>query len=502
MRTITLEDRLINIMTRVSLDRAKPLLSVLESDLTRRFNYVNETKQAISFTEKIIGHYGGIYLALKQDLKKDINNPNFRKKYFNFIACEATLQKFGMDNLSFNQSQVISPMQYLPSHELNEVIKSVYNLTASSKSIPKISQNINQFLRNNSTSLVGEMSLPIFNQEKQIVEDWAIKGNGFEVSFNKLKQKIIQGHQQNINNSNLQEKIETHVRTLRPHNLNPLKQKDIFGNEDAISLVNNEVPCLFAYDNLEKRNPFLGFSSYLMFVGLPGTGKTMLARYAMSLGKSLAEKYHKPLSLVQLDIKDSWKNGSYLNLESQFQEINKGDKIYMVFIDEIDKALAGDQDQGAVEQFLKFRGGAEYNDKGNYIILSTTNNPEVIHKGIMRSFNILNIEGPKTIDDKINLLRNNLQGTYLKINSWDSIYDAFSKYDLTGSDISKIAERTKMKSRRLAKEVSLIGSATDIEYRIQELMKFGNPKYLANEGDILNAISFQIKGRESVRGYA
>jgi len=59
-----------------------------------------------------------------------------------------------------------------------------------------------------------------------------------------------------------------------------------------------------------------------------------------------------------------------------------------------------------------------------------------------------------------------------------------------------------MKSRILAKEVSLIGSATDIEYRIQELMKFGNPKYLANEGDILNAISFQIKGRESVRGYA
>ena len=79
MKTITLEDRLVNVMARVSLDRAKPLLSILESDITGRFNADYETKQIIEFTKKIMGCYGGIYLALKQKIKGEIKK-NIRIK--------------------------------------------------------------------------------------------------------------------------------------------------------------------------------------------------------------------------------------------------------------------------------------------------------------------------------------------------------------------------------------------------------------------------------------
>lgn len=485
MRNINLEDRLIKVMARVSLDKVRPLLSVLETDLTRRFNYSSESKQAVKFTEKLIGFYGGIYLALKQTIKGNINNLSFESKYLNFVASEATSQRFG-GNISSNYST------HTRVKGLNEVVKEMYNLASSSSSLSKIPININEFLRSNSSALRLDMHQPFFNQEKQEVLDWVVNGKGFNVVLKEQKQ------QKELS----QENLEDHVKGLKEHNLIPVKKTDIFGNKESISLINDEIPCLLAYDSIEKRNPFFGFSSYLMFVGKPGTGKSMLARYAMTLGKTLAKKYQKPLSLVQLDIKDSWKNGSFLNLGRQFQEINQGNKIYMIFIDEIDKALTESNDSGAVEQFLRFRGGAEYCNKGNYIVISTTNSPEIIHKGIMRVFDVLEVNGPETPEEKINLLKHNLQGKFTKINSWTNIYSAFQKYELNGDEIFQIAERAQIKARRIARSVSLNGSATEIEKRVNELIQTGNPKYLTSERDVLEAISFQLKKEQSVRCYA
>ena len=80
--------------------------------------------------------------------------------------------------------------------------------------------------------------------------------------------------------------------------LDPVRRDDIVANEMGINIIETEVPCLLHYDSVEKRNPFLGFNQYILFVGDKGTGKTMMARYGMTLAKEVGEKNNISLSLV------------------------------------------------------------------------------------------------------------------------------------------------------------------------------------------------------------
>ena len=86
---------------------------------------------------------------------------------------------------------------------------------------------------------------------------------------------------------------------------------DIIGNTEAIDKLERSVHNLLLYDPTSQSHPLLkgnslGYQQGFLLLGDTGSGKTLTAKYAMSLGNELAKKYSKEFTVTRFNIYSSY----------------------------------------------------------------------------------------------------------------------------------------------------------------------------------------------------
>jgi len=329
-------------------------------------------------------------------------------------------------------------------------------------------------------------------------------GKNFQV-LGISEREIQQGIDEKINQT-LTKNI--HQKQLEELILNPIQKQQIIGNESGLLTIETEIPCLMHYDISNMQNPFEGFNQYILFSGEKGTGKTMTARYAMTLAKNISKKYGKEICLAKMNFEDRYQCGPLENIRGQFAQINKGDKIYLIFIDEIDTKIpsrnngVGDNyKKDIIGEFLKFRGGGDYINKGNYMFLATTNQPNNIDPAILNVFKVETLQGPITKQQKTQVLYNNLsEGMeigYVQIQNWKEISEYLNNYHLNGRDLVNIAKDAKQKYRRIASLVPFGNSVEETKYNIKKMLS--KTDCVTTEKDIINSIQNYALREEMIK---
>ena len=492
MQTITLEEHVLDASSETAKIDARPLLSNLELELDSNLKSKEEAHSALNNTKRVVGIYGGVFNTLASKINSS-ENPEFIRSYFSYIASCAVVSLIqgnqtsdkARNNNSLNNNIFNIPFNVTDRSALMGAIKSLTNYLATSFSLSAIDRNTNSFFASLSDYVLAKINHPRFSELRKKYQQIGIKGPNFEISG--LEEVLVQ------------EKGKT-PKGLTPFYFNTIKREDIIGNAEAVRTAESSINCLMHYS--DNKNPFFGFDQFLAFLGKPGTGKSMAAIYAMGLAKTIAEQYNIPISISELNFEDSFQYGPLVNLRTQLQEISKGDKIHIIFADEFDSKLPSRNSlvnssykSEVVGEFLRFRGGA-YPNKGNYLFLITSNNPSGIDPAMFRVFNPIYVSGPRTADEKLEVLQKNLsKGAtlgYVQIKNWQNILSAVEDTNLTGADLSKIASWAEEKFRSIS---STIPFNLSLDAK-SKLIREKAPQYTTTEQDVLNAISQYQYSRE------
>jgi SpoVK/Ycf46/Vps4 family AAA+-type ATPase len=522
MKQITLEDYLLEAMAKVAKSDMKALISNLEINLTNKFERTTEAVQASDLAKKVMGIYGGIFNAMKSKMRDERtdkkNQDEFFRAYWTYIAAEGCLNILGKSSSS---TLVRTVGRRIPAEfnlglsmtdnsALGDALKHYYKFILNSLSPENVNRDTKAYFQFLSNYAREKMDEPMLSRYKEQYKDITIVGKNFKVEGIKEKKKQVSKSQ------STGEVQENFSKGLEEITLKPVKRQDIVGNQESIELVETEIPCLMYYDPNEGRNPFGGFQQYLMFVGRSGTGKTMLARYAMTMASEIAERVKKPVSLVKLNFEDKWQCGPLENIRNQLTQINDGNRIYIVFVDEIDTKIpsrTGDANQGykndIIGEFLRFRGDGDYINKGNYIVIATTNEPGEVDPAILRVFNVKKLPGPLTATEKVKVLYNNLlpgiKKGYVRVeqDEWEPIGKMLVEFDMMGGDIVNIANEAEQKYRKIASKLgddAFNLSASEIEKMVGDVITQGDFfEYITTGADIIQSIMKQAEKAKNVR---
>ena len=515
MQNITLENHLLNAMGEMTKDRYKPVLSNLEISINEKLGFSEESFHISNMAKRTLALYGGIYNSLRSKLnsvrKHQKNNSNsknatnFFRIYMNYIASNGTNQLMGANQNQTNKICSSNPynnykywnidinLNKTDEIALNSVMIPLYNALEKSSSLTNAKSNISDYLNCVEDYCVEKMSSQIFSELHEQYKKINILSQNFQV-LGISEREIQQGIDEKINQTLAK---NPHQKKLEELILNPIQKQQIIGNESGLLTIETEIPCLMHYDSINMQNPFEGFNQYLLFAGEKGTGKTMTARYAMTLAKNISEKHGKELCLVKMNFEDRYQCGPLENIRAQFSQLNKGNQIYIVFIDEIDtkipsrnNGMGDNYKKDVIGEFLKFRGGGDYINKGNYMFIATTNQPNNIDPAILNVFKVENLQGPITKQQKTQVLYNNLaEGMeigYVQIKKWGEISEYLDNYHLNGRDLTNIAKDAKQKYRRIASLVPFGNSVQETQYNIKKMLS--KTDCITTEKDIIDSI--------------
>lgn len=293
------------------------------------------------------------------------------------------------------------------------------------------------------------------------------------------------------------------IKQLSEYHLTSIRKKEIVGNKEGIDAVETEICSLMHYDSDRKENPADEFRQYLLFTGKPGTGKTMLANYGMTLANAIGKRYDKEASLVELDFEDRYQYGPVENLRSQLREISFNNQIYVLFIDEIDTKIPNrkdglkDHQKQVAGEFLRFRGEAGYVNNRNFMIFATSNSPNDIDPAVLSKFEILNIPGPTSGKERTkilyNLMRKGINEGYVKIRDWDKIENVLDQYELNGRDLKNISTRANSNYRKIFRNIRHDLDFEEVKGKVRDILKKDHGTYTTYDKDLINSIKYQAE---------
>lgn len=515
MKEIKLEDHVLRAMESMTKDDMKPLLDNIDINFSENFGRNADSFEARDFTKKAVGVYGGLYNSLKDKLENNRSPKNptedeFFRLYMTYVASEATVQllKNGDENvMSMSLGRRRLPADFNIStnktdqNTLSDAITHLYKRVLNSHSVESIKKEIKSYFEMLSNYSLTKLNEPFVSKFKNKFEQVTVSGKGFK----------IQGIKELVEEETKEKGLDTegsrHLKGLQEVTFAPVYKENIVANEEGITLVETELSCLLHYDPIEQRNPAEGaFQQFLLFEGDKGTGKSMLAKYGLTLAKEISEKENLPVSLVKIEFEDRWQYGPLENLRKQLRQISEGNRMYVVFMDEIDKKIPSGHDKegyrnDVVGEFLRFRGEGDYINKGNYLFLATTNNPGGIYGPILDVFRREHVKGPQTAEEKATVLYNNLRTGielgYVQIedSEWKEIGELLGKSPITGRGLVNIAKGAKKKYKKIFSDVPYSIRASKQDNIIKSILVKDGDIYTTTKDDVMNSIIREVEKR-------
>ena len=453
MPEIVLEPSLLEVMAQRALKELGPGLSSLELSMQDRFQRGERTSKAFFDVRRSVGMYGGVYLAMlaSKDFGRAGNN-GFARAYASFVAASATSQV-----MNESVSSRIPPILSLPVDVTDFAVLNAVTIHFSKYVLA--TDRLEIIVKDNAAYFawladIASRALDQYPNLREQYKEKCIRGAKFSILGIPERKKPVQA----VGQQDLRKGLD-------PYTLNPVRKDSIIGSKDILDRLETEVNCLMYYDPKRKDNPFSPFQQFVLLTGPTGAGKTLFANYAMTVASEIAAISRKPLRLVLLNFEDRYQCGPLDNIRSQLQEISSGDAIHIAFVDEMETKI-GSRNNGASEgyrnevlgQFLRFRGGSDYPNYHNYMIIGTSNKPDHIDPAALRVFDIYEVSGPQTTDERMAVLKVNLslgmtRGT-IRIQDWKGIRELLDIYPLNAADLVAVAQQAENKYRVIARSLS------------------------------------------------
>lgn len=283
---------------------------------------------------------------------------------------------------------------------------------------------------------------------------WSNPKERIKSHFSNLNFALQENQELEINTN---KKYNSKIKELEEYTFDKISREEIIGNKNIINNLENIIISLLHYSPKEKSNLF-DFNQYILFSGVPGTGKTLISKYLMSYALEKSEENNIDLKIVNLNFEDRWQNGPFENIKYQLETITQGKNPYIIFIDELDlkfpnRNQTNNQSENKVlGEILRFRGNTYPNHK-NYLFLTTTNKPQNIDFALRDVFLEYKISLPETSDEKIDILKLKLKPYGDNIN-WNNIKPYLEK-DFTGRKLYQISLDIKNKQLTNSKKIPL-----------------------------------------------
>ncbi len=379
------------------------------------------------------------YFGLKDSLESYF--PSNYKVYLNSFAENLVTQKLYFEKLTSEKK--LSPLSsasnsFLLAYSFILSNNRFENISVSSKSNINFNSNISSFQKilvddfkqfssyNNSDSLV----LNYFSSISAKAHDFLTSSDNSDLYLS-----LISSSNKNFSN---------------------LSTGSIIGNKEFVSTIDETLKLLFLYDLHSKSHPHIlrygDFNQRIMGFGLPGCGKSHTLEVMISQAKDMSKKYSKPLIVrdISNSLKSKYFSESANNISRLFSQVSKGDAIYFLTADDIDTVVFGRSDNESSEnisvlgELINQIQGVSSNNLGNYILVATTNRPDVLDDALFRRFQkkVL-VNGPETIKDYSDLLKLKLNSYVadglVKITNWDYFGKQFYRQKSSGSVVSDFA---------------------------------------------------------------
>ncbi|MBC8501459.1 MAG: ATP-binding protein [Nanoarchaeota archaeon] len=234
------------------------------------------------------------------------------------------------------------------------------------------------------------------------------------------------------------------------------RKDQVVGNKELIRQIETGLKLLFLYDLKNKIHPhILRYGSYvqrILAIGRPGCGKSFTLEAMVNEVRQLSELYRKPIHTKDIsnDLKSKYYSESSHNIKRVFQEVDKGESLYIIIADDLDTVIFGRKENEESEnisvfgEFIRNLESIKSQNKGNYLLLATTNKPENMDPALLRRFQKkIIVKGPESIDDYISLLRIKLAGyvddELVQISEWEKVGAVLYENKVPGSLVADIA---------------------------------------------------------------
>jgi hypothetical protein len=301
---------------------------------------------------------------------------------------------------------------------------------------------------------------------------------------------------------------------------NEILPKDrIIGDRSIIDKLEQMITLLFCYNPKTGMNPYLDddkmYKSACMLEGMPGGGKGAVCYNTINYAQKLNQALPSNLFVTEFVVDSSWVDGSILKLKSQFKQIIDDNKIYLIFQDEIERLIKSNKggsdsshNKDVQYELQKFLEGA-YKNKGNYLLLATTNKFNSLPLAIRNRFELYSWEGAQTAEEKADLykfkLEKGIERGYVEVNDSDlkRLGQLAYEEELSGRNITRICMSAKQNNYNYDGIVNVIRLRDQsYEQQIKEKNKlFGKITFETLEYETMIAIDNLKKAKQNTIRY-
>lgn len=225
---------------------------------------------------------------------------------------------------------------------------------------------------------------------------------------------------------------------------------DVVGMEDVKKLIQSRIIDQIRYPELYQQYGIKGGTGVLLF-GLPGTGKTTIAR-------AIAHEIGAPLYTVQLsDVLNKWVGESEKRIRQLFEKARETPTA-LIFFDDFDALGMERQDDGnhnnkIIVELINQMDGFRKNEN-TIVLLAATNKPWMIDSALMRPGRFAHhIYVPLANHEaRIVLVKKNLRSVPVEPGlNMDQISDLLAGYN--GADIVSVVESAKLAALQRSKDM-------------------------------------------------
>ncbi|MDY6777650.1 MAG: AAA family ATPase, partial [Candidatus Nanohaloarchaea archaeon] len=233
--------------------------------------------------------------------------------------------------------------------------------------------------------------------------------------------------------------------------------EDVVGNNEVKDTLETTIDMLFDYDPDEGNDiaEMVSLPNSVLIYGDPGTGKTLTLKAAGNHAADRAEDLGKDLVIEQLDsdVKSKYHGETSERLKETFRKVTDPDNIGLLYMEDVESLfpsrdeLEGEpEDKDAFRELLNQIQGVETNeDMGNYLIVGTTNYPELLDDAFEERFNMdVNAPGPEEPEEYSEIFEIHLEefmdDGLIDVESYGAIGERAEEAELSGREIQNITK--------------------------------------------------------------